>query len=345
MKKVAIIGAGQIAEKVHVQYYASRPNDLELSAVFDVDINRAKDFAKRNNIKEAYSDVDEMLERVKPDIVSICTPNAFHHDLTVKSLRAGADVICEKPPALNADDAKEMFDIAESNQRILAYDFQHRFTDEVAFIKEHLHDMGKIDLIDAKALRRSGVPGWGNFITKDIQGGGPLIDIGIHMLDTSLYLLGYPEVKRVSATTFHGMGTSRNSGTFGEWNPAKYSVEDSLFGMLYLETGTVIRISTSFLLNMEREKDMNVLIYGQNAGGTLYPAKVYQDEDGQLKSLDELPVNENEIDSHMTSLEKFVDATFNRDDSGIANAKQGYQLQNVIDALYKSSQLHEDVNL
>lgn len=345
MKKVAIIGAGQIAEKVHVKYYASRANDLELSAVFDVDINRARDFSERNNIKYAYSDIDRMLEEVKPDIVSICTPNAFHHELTIKSLKAGADVICEKPPALNAGDAKEMLDVAESNHKILAYDFQHRVSKETEYIKSMMPKMGKIDLIDARALRRSGVPGWGNFISKDVQGGGPLIDIGIHMLDTSLYLLDYPEVQRVSASTFHGMGNSRNTGTFGEWNPNKYSVEDSLFGMLYLKNGSVIRISTSFLLNMQKEKEMNILIYGQNAGGSVYPARVYQDTKGILRSLGEYSKKNTDEDSHMTSLAKFVDATFSRDDSKVANAKQGYKLQLIIDALYKSAELNKDVSL
>ncbi|MGQ2375411.1 Gfo/Idh/MocA family protein [Companilactobacillus zhachilii] len=345
MKKIAIIGAGQIAEKVHVKYYASRASELELSAVFDVDIDRAKNFSERNNIKNAYSDIDKMLEEVKPDIVSICTPNAFHHELTIKALKAGADVICEKPPALQASDAKEMRDVAESNHKILAYDFQHRFSKETKYIKSMMPKMGKVDLIEAKALRRSGVPGWGNFISKDIQGGGPLIDIGIHMLDTSLYLLDYPEVQRVSATAFHGMGNSRNTGTFGEWDPNKYSVEDSLFGMLYLKNGSVIRISTSFLLNMQIEKEMNILIYGQNAGGSVYPAWVYQDNNGVLKTLGERSKKKTDEDSHMTSLSKFVDATFSRGDSEIANATQGYKLQLIIDALYQSAELNKDVNL
>lgn len=343
MKKVAIIGAGQVAELVHANYYASRPNELELAAVFDVDQARAEAFAKKNHFGKAYSDVDQMLAEVKPNIVSVCTPNAFHHDLTIKALNSGADVICEKPPALTVSDAKEMYETATRHNRVLAYDFQHRYTPESVFLKEHLSQLGTIDLIDTIALRRSGVPGWGNFITKKIQGGGPLIDIGIHMLDAALHLIDYPEVDRVSAVDFHGMGSSRHEGTFGEWNPSRYSVEDSLFGALYLKNGTAIRISTSFLLNMEPEKEMNLLLYGQQAGASLYPAKLYTDQGGKLMQLAAFKAPQNQVDSHVYSMKAFVDACFSRDDSQVANGRQGYALQKVINALYDSADLHKEV--
>ncbi len=204
MKKVAIIGAGQVAEKVHAAYYQKRSDVLELAAVVDPVSQRAEDFCRRTGFSHAYTSVTQMLNEISPDIVSVCTPNRFHFEHVLAALEANASVMCEKPPAMTADQARKMAETADKNGQILAYGFQHRFSDEATMIKNHLDVLGDIYYVEANALRRSGVPGWGTFIDKELQGGGPLIDYGIHMLDTAMYITGFPKVKSVRAYSFQG---------------------------------------------------------------------------------------------------------------------------------------------
>lgn len=237
-KKVVIIGGGQVAEKVHVPYYQLR-EELDLVAVVSPNSDRAKSFADRNEIPHYYTDPAEMYEIEQPEIVSICTPNRFHYENVMLALDNQCNVFCEKPPALMAEQAKEMYEKAQKKNCLLAYNFHHRFADDVAILKKEVDSgvLGEIYLSKVKALRRCGIPGWGDFTSKDIQGGGPLIDIGIHMLDAALYILGFPKIKKVTAKMFQKIGTKKSKGTLGEWDPKKFEVEDSLFGFIEFEGG------------------------------------------------------------------------------------------------------------
>lgn len=200
-KRVAIIGAGQVAEKVHAAYYKTR-NELELVAVCDPSLERGEEFRANNGFEKHYAKAEEMFAAEKIDIVSICTPNRFHFDNVMLSLANGAAVMCEKPPAMSAAEAKAMWELAEAKGAILAYDFHHRFSSEAQFLKRNSALLGEIYCVKATALRRSGVPGWGTFTNKEMQGGGPLIDMGIHMLDAAMFVLGFPKVKKVTAKSF-----------------------------------------------------------------------------------------------------------------------------------------------
>jgi predicted dehydrogenase len=342
-KRVAIIGGGQVAEKVHVSYYLTRA-EIELIAVVSPNAERAKDFAERNGIPRYYTDAAEMYTTEKPDIVSICTPNRFHFDNVIQALEAGCDVMCEKPPALTADEAKRMQETAEKNNRILAYDFHHRFADDVKLVREKVEEgvLGDIYVVKAKALRRCGIPGWGNFTNKKIQGGGPLIDLGVHMLDAALYVMGYPKIEKVTAKMFQKIGTKKFQGTLGEWDPKKFEVEDSLFGFIELEGGRLLQLETSFALNIKETAIMNVEFCGDLAGATLFPAQIYTDERGELISLFTREVAD--PDRHQKSIAAFVDKCLGKDVM-IADGKQGYVIQQLIEALYRSAEKGESVYL
>lgn len=342
MKKVAIVGAGQVAEKVHANYYRMKPEEFSLVAVVDPDLARGEAFCQKNQFERAYISIEEMLMQEKPDIVSICTPNRFHYESVLKSLEAGCAVFCEKPPAMTSMEAKKMWETAEENGTILAYDFQHRYSAEAQMLKENIELLGDIYFVDVMALRRSGVPGWGNFIDKSLQGGGPLIDYGIHMIDTALYLLDFPKIKAVSAYDFQKIGPKKNHGTFGAWDPNKYTVEDSLFGILELENGGIIRVNTSFALNIEKEKILDIQLCGDQAGANLYPGKIYTDIDGELVTLKEAEASREEI--HFTSIDNFCRKVAGDPDAIIADGKQGYTVQRVIEALYQSAETGEKVN-
>lgn len=343
MKKVAIIGAGQIAEKVHGAYYQQYPEKFELCGVVDPDEERAKLFCQKNNFKAAYTTLDEMLLAEQPDIVSVCTPNRFHFENVMQSLDAGASVFCEKPPAMTSQEAQQMAEKAQEKKVILAYDMQHRHSDEAQMLKQNIQLLGDIYFVDALALRRSGVPGWGNFIDKKSQGGGPLIDYGIHMLDTALYLLDFPQIKSVSAFDFQKIGPKKSQGTFGKWDPKKYTVEDSLFGILELTDGGVIRINTSFALNIQAEKVLDIQLCGDQAGANLYPGKIYSDEAGTLVTLKTAEGTGENI--HFRSIEHFCRRVLGDETAMIADGQQGYWLQRIIEALYQSAETGEKIKL
>jgi predicted dehydrogenase len=342
-KKVVIIGGGNIAETVHVPYYQAR-NELEVVAVVGRNAGRAQAFSEKHAIPKFYTDADDMYAAEKPDIVSVCTPNSLHYADVMKALEHGCHVLCEKPPAISSKEALEMHQAAEKNKLVLAYNFHHRFAEDVKIIREKAQAgmLGDIYVTKVQALRRSGVPGWGSFTNKELQGGGPLIDIGIHMLDAAMYVLGFPAVKKVTAKQFQKIGTKKSSGSFGAWDPQKFEVEDSLFGFIELEGGGLLQIETSFALHMKEDSIMNAAFYGDQAGATLFPAHIHTDEDGKLVTL----YQKGEADSsrHPKSMEAFVDRCLGKP-AMIAGGEQGYIIQRIVEALYESAEKGESISL
>ncbi|WP_088014356.1 Gfo/Idh/MocA family protein [Gottfriedia acidiceleris] len=342
-KKVAIIGGGQMAEKVHVAYYKTR-EDLEIVAVVGVNEEALKSFAERNEIPNYYTDAAEMYANEKPEIVSVCTPNKFHFENVIQALENNCHVFCEKPPAILAEDSRKMHETALEKGLILAYDFHHRFADDVTIIKEKIDQglLGQIYFVKVKALRRNGIPGWGSFTNKDIQGGGPLIDLGIHMLDTALFVMNYPKVKKVTAKMFQKIGTKKNEGAFGKWDPSKFEVEDSLFSYIELDNGCLIQLETSFALNIKEKSEMNVELCGDEAGATMFPAEIYTDEKGELVFL--LKREEADCDRHTKSMAAFVNRCLGQNVM-VADGEQGYAIQRLVEAIYQSAEKGESVSL
>ncbi|WMY76453.1 Gfo/Idh/MocA family oxidoreductase [Buttiauxella selenatireducens] len=341
--RVAIVGAGQVAETVHASYYLSR-EDLELVAVVDSHAERASEFAAKLGIPHAFSDAGEMYRQCQPDIVSVCTPNRFHHQHVMQALEHGCHVMCEKPPAMTPEQAAEMRDAARKAGKVLAYDFHHRFASDTQLLREQVvaGTLGEIYVTNAKALRRCGVPGWGVFTNKALQGGGPLIDIGIHMLDAAMYVLGFPAVRRVTAHSFQKLGTRKHSGQFGEWDPKTFTVEDALFATLEFQNGGILRLETSFALNIAQQSVMNVEFCGDKAGATLFPAHIYTDEDGQLVTLSQCEVADD--NRHFKSMQAFVDHVLGAPVS-IADAEQGYLIQQLVAAIYLAAELGTSIDL
>ena len=341
--RVAIIGAGQVADKVHASYYCTR-EDLRLVAVCDSCLTQAQGLADKYGHAQVWDDPQRMLESVKPDIVSICSPNRFHYEHTMMALQAGCHVMCEKPPAMTPEQALEMCNTARRGGKGLAYDFHHRFALDTQLLREQVTEgvLGEIYVTNARALRRCGIPGWGVFTNKALQGGGPLIDIGVHMLDAAMYVLGFPLVKRVTAHSFQKIGTRKNSGQFGSWDPRSYTVEDSLFGTIEFHNGSILRLETAFALNIPEQSIMNVNFCGDKAGATLFPAQVYTDKHGRLEVL--LQHDRADDKRHYRSMEAFVDHV-QGEPVAIADAEQGFIIQQLVAALYQSAETGSCVEL
>lgn len=338
MKKLrmAIIGAGQIARVTHIPNYQSM-EEVELVGICDTRLESAENLAKEAGISHYYDSHRQMLEEVSPDAVTICVPNKFHCQITLDALEAGCHVFCEKPPAITAEEAQLMEEKALEKEKLLSYGFHFRSSEHVAFLKKRISQgkMGEIYHADVQWNRRRGIPGWGCFTNKAIQGGGPLIDIGAHMLDSALYLMDYPKVSYVCASSSDRIGKTGGTGLMGSWDPERFTVEDGVFGFIRFEDGRSMEIQTSFAVN-RKEKDVRCIrLYGDREGAEVFPLKLYGEEDGQLYDR-EYPFLEMR-DWHIDIDRNFVLSCLGEENL-LVTAQQGTYIQKLICALYQSAE-------
>ena len=345
MKKlrIAVIGAGQIARTSHLPNYQSM-EEVEVVGICDPREDAARDLAEQFHIASYYSDYRKMLDALKPDAVSVCVPNKFHCGIVCDALSRGVSVMCEKPPAILPQEAKKMEIAAKNSGCLLSYGFHLRHSRDVALLKRKIEngEFGDIHAARVQWLRRRGIPGWGNFTNREIQGGGPLIDIGAHVLDLAFYLLGFPEIAYVCATQGQSLGRRKGVGLLGSWDPEKFTVEDSLFGFIRLKNGAGISLETSFALNMKEKDVRNVQLFGDRLGATVFPLETFGEDGGQLVNT-EYPFPD-ASDLHYRCLENFVQSCLGRQKL-LVTAEQGFYIQNVIHALYQSAESGEPVRL
>ena len=328
MIRAAIIGAGNIAKTAHIPCYEAE-KDVEIVGISDINYESAKKTADEFGIPSAYSDAIKMLKALKPDVVSICVPNKFHCPFTLAALAEGCNVFCEKPPALTLEEAEKMERKAKENGKILYYGFQNRFSSEYKNAAELKNQLGRITHSKAVWLRRRGIPSWGVFTNKGIQGGGPLIDIGVHMLDMTLSLLGYPEISYVSATMSDDIGKKGGEGDFGPWSGDKYTVEDNLFGFVVFKNGTSLEVETSFALNQKEKNDKNIILYGTDASLSLFPFELYRNSTTE-------PIAIAAKDARSSLMHNFS-ASVKGDEEPRITPTQGTYIQALIQALYASA--------
>lgn len=342
--RVGIIGAGQESLNSHFPNCKKNSDIAEIVAVCDVNGESAKRAAEMFDVPVWYTSHQEMLEKETLDLVTICVTNKFHASLTIDALRSGCHVLCEKPPALNAIQAKEMADEAKKAGKLLTYNLHYRYAPEVQMIKAMIEagEFGELYAAKIKALRRRGIPGWGNFTNKSMQGGGPLVDIGVHMLDTALYLLGYPKPLYVAANSSDRIGKRGGVGLMGAWDPERFTVEDSLFGYVQFENGVSLQVETAFALNCKDKQIMNVEIYGDQAGASVFDGQIYTEKNGNLVDM-KLPFVK-DLDKRNISISNFLRCCA-ENDMPLITADQGVILMQIIDALYESADTHMVVEI
>lgn len=268
--KTAIIGCGGIANAKHLPNLTQIPN-IELSAFCDIIPERAE-AAREKYAPNAkiYTDYKLLIDE-NPDLdnVHVCTPNDMHSTISTYALNAGINVMCEKPMAINYDEALKMKEAAEKNGKLLTIGYQHRFDPDVSYMRRAAEngEFGDIYFAKVRVLRRRGVPTWGVFTQKSRQGGGCFMDIGTHALDTLLYMIGNYKPAYVTATTYQKYRDRSDCGNpFGNWDPKEYDVEDSGFAFIVMKNGATIILETAFALNTSEEGGVQYLISGTKAG-------------------------------------------------------------------------------
>ncbi|MFD1848612.1 Gfo/Idh/MocA family protein [Oceanobacillus bengalensis] len=342
--RVGIIGAGGIAKDVHVPNYLKHPDKVKVVAVADISIDNAKSLATQYDIQHVFTDYKEMLETVELDAVSICTPNKFHAEATIAALQAGCHVLCEKPPAMTVEEAEEMEKEAEKAGKMLTYGLCYRYSAEVRTLKRFIDadELGHVYAARVHALRRRGIPGWGVFTNKALQGGGPLIDIGVHMLDTALYLMDYPEPDTVLGVTYQMLGNKKGVGILGEWDYENFSVEDMARGLITFKNGASIIIESAFAANVEILDEMSVTLMGDKGGADVFPLKINQEKHDTL--IDITPSYLPKKDRYELQIEQFIHTCLTGEEP-ISTARQGVFLQKIINGLYESAKTGEAVKL
>ncbi|MFC4619050.1 Gfo/Idh/MocA family protein [Camelliibacillus cellulosilyticus] len=341
--KVALIGAGGIAQGVHIPNYKKAGDKVDIVAIADVVKEKAEACAKAHDIPQVFTDYHEMFENVEIDAVSVCTPNKFHAPAVIAALNAGCHVICEKPPAMTPEEAEAMADAAKKAGKFLTYGFHYRFAPEVQTVKRFIDagELGHIYAANVIAMRRRGIPGWGVFTNKELQGGGPLIDIGVHMLDTALYLMDYPEPESVYGVTYQEIGIRKGVGLFGDWDWENFSVEDMARAMIRFKNGASIQLDSSFAANIEHAETMNVKLMGDQGGANVFPLKIFQEKHGALTDL--TPVHLPKYGFHDLEIERFVDACLS-DTAPLSTPEQGVAIQKIINAIYESAEAKKSIH-
>ncbi|MDC3415992.1 Gfo/Idh/MocA family protein [Aquibacillus salsiterrae] len=341
--RIGIIGAGGIASDVHIPNYLKQSEKVDIVAVADVNEERARSVAKQFEIAHSFGSYEEMLNSVELDAVSVCVPNKFHKDATVAALTAGCHVLCEKPPAMKEEEANEMLQVARESGKVLTFGFHYRHTADVQAAKRFIDagELGDIYSARVQAIRRRGIPGWGVFTNKELQGGGPLIDIGVHMLDTALYLMGYPEPDTILGKTHQQIGTKKGVGLLGDWDYENFTVEDMAVGMITFKNGASLVLETAFAANVEKRDTMQVSLMGNQGGADIFPLKMYQEKHGAL--IDSTPAYLPNVGGHEQEIKHFVEC-LQEGKQPISTPEQGAIIQRIIDALYRSAETGKAIN-
>ncbi|MDL2287076.1 Gfo/Idh/MocA family oxidoreductase [Eubacteriales bacterium OttesenSCG-928-G02] len=343
--KIGIIGAGNIGS-THAGSYQKCPN-AKITAVCDIDFEKAKSFAARFNIPNAYASYDEMLAAEELDGVSVCTWNSAHKDATIASLKAGVNVLCEKPMAMNRFEAMEMEKVANETGKLLMIGFVRRFSSDTYTIKKFIDggSVGDIYYIKAAYLRRNGCPG-GWFGDMRYSGGGPLIDLGVHVMDISRYFAGCPKPVSAYGYSYNNLGPNRAIGYTPDPNAQfKNDVEDFSGGIIKFDNGMTLSMEASF--NMNIKSDSQVMeIHGTKGGINLHPSlQLFTQMNGMY--VDVAPSNGNynpvgwlfdeEMNHFVACISEGIECK--------SPARDGVILMEIIDAIYESAKTNKLVEI
>ena len=271
--RVGIIGCGGIANGKHLPGLKSVP-EVEMVAFCDIIVERAEAACKQYGTADAkfYENYKDLLADESIDVVHVCTPNISHSFITVDALEAGKHVMCEKPMAINSAEALKMVEAAKRTGKKLAIGYQNRQRNDSLYLKDICDrgDLGEIYYAKAHAIRRRFVPTWGVFLKEDEQGGGPLIDIGTHALDLTLWTMNNYKPKYCVGTTYHKFRyQTQTANACGDWNPDEFTVEDSAFGFVVMENGATIVLESAWALNTLDVREAKTTLCGTKGGADM----------------------------------------------------------------------------
>jgi predicted dehydrogenase len=342
--KVGIVGAGNIAVNAHLPAYKLCKN-AEVTAIADINPERAKAAADKFGIPNVFLSAEEMIAKTDIEAIDVCVWNNAHCDVTITAARSGKHVLCEKPMAMNLEQALIMRDEIKKAGIIFMLAVPGRFAYANTLARE-LFDKGELgDVYFAKTayVRQRGTPtGW--FTDKKTSGGGPVIDIGVHRIDAAWYLMGNPKPVRVSAALSHNIGDYKTKGV-DRWTGTscpdnRFDTEDSGAGVIHFENGAVLLFEASWAINGPEHTDTQIC--GSKAGIILEPLTVYGERNGYL-STDALTVSKNE-NRFLNEITHFADCVLNKKETKFP-PEQAVELQKMLQGIYDSARVGKEVVL
>lgn len=358
--RIGIIGTGGIARSVHIPGYLAIPDQCEIVAAADLSQDALDSVEQEFGITNLYRDYNDLLQLKYIDAVSVCTSNRGHHPVTLAALSAGKHVFCEKPLASSVVEAQEMVAAAQAADKILAVDFQSRFFAQSDLLKGFIQrgDLGEIYYVRAAWNRRRGLPPKTNLTShsKELSGGGALIDLGVHVLDTALWLMGSPKPISVSGATYLKIGNRADGGfnPWGPWNHEEMDADDFALAMIRFENGASLVVECSWALNIVDSEYYKIWVAGDKAGAALElrfsadpssstPLRIFTVESDTWVDLE--PRNYAPVPSpHAAAVADFVTAV-QSGASPKAPAEEALRVQELIEAIYKSSETGAEVKL
>jgi predicted dehydrogenase len=351
--RVGVIGLG-FAGKTALHCYATLPN-VQIIALAGQEEERLAQLGTTFAIPHLYHEYEALLARDDLDAVSVCVPNHLHAPVAIAALERGLHVLCEKPLARTSEEAATIVQAAIKANRVLQVVFNHRERNDVQTLKHALDEgqLGEIYYAKAYWMRRRGIPGAGSwFVKKTLAGGGPLIDLGSHMLDMVLFLLNEPTALTVSATTYNklavqGLGVDPKAQKSGAEH--RFDVEDLATAFVRFSNGTTLLLETSWATHSRAQNDYGIVLYG-TAGGAEISARnyttentltIFQDRDGAPTEIRPQVQGGGFHQAVVSSfLDKIVSGNWSR-----YNGSEGLRRVRIIDACYASAAQGREVLL
>lgn len=350
--KIAIIGCGGIAN-THANQYAKLTDEFEIVAACDIISEKAEAYAKKHGVSKTFVNYKDVLDIPELDAIDICTPNYLHSIIAVDALNKGINVLCEKPDAVSVKEAEKMKAAADKNGKLLMVIRNNRFLVQSQYLKKYIEEgnFGKIYAGRCGWQRRRGIPGKGGwFTTKEQSGGGPLIDLGVHMIDLTMWLMGNPTPIAVSGNTYCEFANNDVSesidSSFGEKKAdGTFDVEDLAMGYIRFDNGACLQIEFSWASNVEQD-DKFLELRGTKAGASFHSTdnilKIFTEQYG--KTVDVIPNFSNEIHGHLGNLKNFA-AVLRGEAEPVFRPEQGINMIKILEAIYESARTGKEVLL
>ena len=362
--RVALIGTGMICNSAHFPALKALQNEgiLEVVAVADIRGEAARDTAERHGVPFWYDDPQKMLDEQKPDFVAVCTPNVYHKEWTIKALRAGAHVACEKPMALTLKDAEEMWAVSEETGKMLFPCQCMRWRNYMQHTKKLVDagELGDVYFSDMEFIRRIGVPTWGYFHMKEHNYGGPFCDLGVHLIDSLLWIVGDKKVEAVSGQTYTKIANKgedvllsiAESGAYsGTFTPRPYdykefNVEDFATGFMRLEGGMTVNFKFSWAINLPTT-NLDMVICGDKGGLSVNKERLYKNIAGYQTECDMKWFDNGEFkgvafEQHRYMYKNIFNTLLGKEEY-LIKKHQNLEVSKAIECFYKSAELGREV--
>lgn len=350
MLKVGVIGVGSISS-AHIKPYLENKK-VELTAFCDINEERLKEKSELHGVKHVYADYHDLLENDDIDAVSICTWNNTHAEIAVAALEAGKHVLVEKPLSITVEQAEAVQAAAKKSGKIAQIGFVRRHDPNAKLLKTFIEngDLGEIYYAKASYLRRLGNPG-GWFSDKSRSGGGPLVDLGVHVIDLTWYLMGKPRPVSVSGNTYNKLGNRSNvenlsSYQAADFDPTLNDVEDLANALIRFENGASLFVDASFTLHAASNEG-SVRLYGDKGGAEVEPkfSLVTEKNNTILNSTPQVDVDGLDVEKAFANeINHFVECCIENKPT-LAPVSDGVDVMKILNAIYESAKLGKEVYL